>query len=63
MSSERPGLAMELRAGEKIELHVPRGVDSDKIVLILDRKDGQKARFRIQADPAVKVVRPDRKAA
>lgn len=63
MSQERRGLTLELRAGEKVELHVPKVVDSDTIVLILERKDGQKARFRIQADPNVKVVRPERKAA
>ena len=52
------GLVMEMRVGESICLRGINGVDSEKIVLILESKDGRKARVRIQASQSVKVDRP-----
>lgn len=60
MIHERRGLVLELRAGEKVTLQGPNALDSEKIVLILEQKDGRKARFRIQAAPAVKVGKPEK---
>lgn len=48
---------MEMRVGESISLRGINGVDSEKIVLILESKDGRKARVRIQADKSVRVDR------
>ncbi len=56
----RPGLVLDLRVGESVCLRGSGGVDSEKIVLILEQKNGHKARFRIQADPSVKVGRPEK---
>lgn len=55
------GLVMEMRVGESICIH-SGAVDSEKIVLILESKDGRKARLRIVASPAVKVGRPVKQA-
>jgi hypothetical protein len=60
MAQPRSGLVLEMRAGEMITLRGPNGVDSEKIVLILEQKDGRKARLRIQAGPAVKVGKPEK---
>ena len=54
---------MEMRVGESICLRGINGVDSEKIVLILESKDGRKARVRIQASQSVKVDRSDKKIA
>ena len=54
------GLVMEMRVGEAICLRGLNGVDSEKIVLILESKDGRKARVRIQASQSVKVGKLDR---
>lgn len=62
MSQERRGLVLEMRAGEMITLRGPNGVDSEKIVLILEQKDGRKARLRIQASPSVKVGKPEKQS-
>ena len=58
-----PGLVLDLRVGEAVCLRGAGGVDSEKIVLILEQKSGHKARFRIQADPSIKVGRPEKSAA
>lgn len=60
MTQERRGLSLEMRVGEMVTLRGANGVDSDKIVLILDQKDGRKARLRIVAGPAVKVGKPEK---
>jgi hypothetical protein len=59
----RRGLSLEMRVGESVVLRGLHGVDSEKIVLILECKDGRTARIRIQADPSVKVGRPEKQAA
>lgn len=60
MAQERRGLVLEMRVGEAVTLRGPHGVDSDRIILILDQKDGRKARLRIVADPTVKVGKPEK---
>jgi len=55
MDKPRTGLVLEIREGEAICLRGLGGVDSEKIVLILESKDGRKARVRIQAGPSVRV--------
>ncbi|XVJ69940.1 MAG: hypothetical protein HEQ39_09975 [Rhizobacter sp.] len=60
MAEQRRGLLMEIRVGEQICLRGPGGVDSEKIYLILESKDGRKARLRIQAGPSVKVGKPEK---
>lgn len=55
--AEHRGLVIEMRVGEAIFLRGQNGVDSEKIVLILESKDGRKARVRIQAAATVKVER------
>lgn len=62
MAQERRGLSLEMRVGEMVTLRGANGVDSDKIVLILDQKDGRKARLRIVASPAVKVGKPEKQS-
>lgn len=53
-----------MRVGEQVFLRGLNGVDSEKIVLILESKDGRKARIRIVANPlTVKVGMPERKRA
>ena len=52
---------MEMRVGESICLRGIGGVDSEKIVLILESKDGRKARVRIQASQSVKVDKQGKK--
>lgn len=54
---------MEMRVGESICLRGIGGVDSEKIVLILESKDGRKARVRIQASQSVKVDKQRKKTA
>lgn len=56
----QPGLVMDMRVGESICLRGINGVDSEKIVLILESKDGRKARVRIQASKSVRVDRQDK---
>lgn len=59
VSAQRPGIVVEIREGETICLRGINGVDSEKIVLILESKDGRKARVRIQASPSVRVGKPE----
>ena len=61
--AERGGLVLDMRVGEAICLRGINGVDSEKIVLILESKDGRKARVRIQASQSVKVGKPEKQAA
>lgn len=61
--SDRRGLVLDMRVGEAICLRGINGVDSEKIVLILESKDGRKARVRIQASQSVKVGKPEKQAA
>ena len=63
MATQRPGLVLEMRVGEAICLRGINGVDSEKIVLILESKDGHKARVRIQAGQSVRVGKPGKQAA
>jgi hypothetical protein len=60
VAAQRPGIVVEIREGETICLRGVNGVDSEKIVLILESKDGRKARVRIQASQSVRVGRPER---
>lgn len=53
-------MVLELRVGEAICLRGINGVDSEKIVLILESKDGRKARLRVQASQSVKVGKPEK---
>jgi hypothetical protein len=62
MTQERRGLSLEMRVGERVTLHGATSLDSDKIVLILEQKDGRKARLRIQAAPSVKVGKPEKQS-
>lgn len=62
MTQERRGLSLEMRVGEMVTLRGIAGVDSDKIILILEQKDGRKARLRIQAAPSVKVGKPEKQS-
>lgn len=62
MAQERRGLSLEMRVGEMVTLRGASGVDSDKIVLILEQKDGRKARLRIQAAPSVRVGKPEKQS-
>lgn len=59
MAKPQPGLVLEIREGESICLRGINGVDSEKIVLILESKDGRKARVRIQASQSVRVGKPE----
>jgi len=63
MSSKQSGLVLDMRVGEAVCLRGVNGVDSEKIVLILEQKDGRKARVRIQASPSVKVGKPEKQVA
>jgi len=58
--AHQSGLIMEMRVGESICLRGINGVDSEKIVLILESKDGRKARVRIQASQSVRVDRQEK---
>ena len=60
VAAQRAGIVVEIREGETICLRGLNGVDSEKIVLILESKDGRKARVRIQASQSVRVGRPER---
>ena len=60
MSKKTPGLVLDMRVGEAICLRGVGALDSEKIVVILESKDGRKARVRIQASPSVRVGRPDK---
>ncbi len=55
MTKARTGLVLEMRVGETISLRGVNGLDSEKVVLILESKDGRKARLRIQASQSIKV--------
>lgn len=55
MAKPQTGLVLDMRVGEAICLRSPNGLDSEKIVLILESKDGRKARVRIQAAQSVRV--------
>ena len=60
MAAQRAGIVVEIREGETICLRGLNGVDSEKIVLILESKDGRKARVRIQASQSVRVGKPEK---
>lgn len=62
MAHHRPGLVLEIREGEAVCLRGINGVDSERIVLILESKDGRKARVRIQASQSVRVGKPEKQA-
>lgn len=64
MSKEqRAGLVLEMRSGERVVLRNVGGVDSESVTVILEKKDGQTARIRFQASPAVKIGKPEKLAA
>lgn len=64
MSKEqRAGLVLEMRSGERVVLRNVGGVDSETVTVILEKKDGQTARIRFQASPAVKIGKPEKLAA
>lgn len=57
----RGGLAIELQVGDSIEL------DGGRIALVLEQKNGQRARLRIKADRSIEIThrrtrRPDPQA-
>ncbi len=56
----RTGLVLEMRVGETFSIKGINGLDSEKVVLILESKDGRKARLRIQAGPSIKVGKLER---
>jgi hypothetical protein len=56
-------LVLDMRVGESVCLRGLNGVDSEKIVLILESKDGRRARVRIQAAQSVKVGKPEKQVA
>jgi hypothetical protein len=58
--AEHRGLLLDLRVGESICLRGVNGVDSEKIILILESKDGRKARVRIVASQSIKVGKPEK---
>ena len=60
MAENRRGLVLELRVGEAVTLSPANSLDSEPTVLILEQKDGRKARLRILASPSVKVGKPGR---
>lgn len=60
MAQHKTGLVLEIREGEAVCLRGINGVDSEKIVLILESKDGRKARVRIQASQSVRVGKPEK---
>lgn len=60
MAKQQAGLVLDMRVGEAICLRGPNGLDSEKIVLILESKDGRKARVRIQASQSVRVGKPEK---
>lgn len=60
MAKQQTGLVLDMRVGEAICLRGPNGLDSEKIVLILESKDGRKARVRIQASQSVRVGKPEK---
>lgn len=62
MGKPQSGLVLEIREGEAVCLRGINGVDSEKIVLILESKDGRKARVRIQASASVRVSKPGKHA-
>jgi hypothetical protein len=55
MTKPTAGLVLEMRVGETFSLRGINGLDSEKVVLILESKDGRKARLRIQASQSIKV--------
>jgi len=64
MSKEqRAGLVLEMRSGERVVLRNVGGVDSETVTVILEKKDGQTARIRFQASPAVRIGKPEKLAA
>ena len=64
MSKEqRAGLVLEMRSGERVVLRNVGGVDSEAVTVILEKKDGQTARIRFQASPAVRIGKPEKLAA
>jgi hypothetical protein len=63
VTKPRSGLVLDMRVGESVCLRGVNGVDSEKIVLILEQKDGRKARVRIQAGQSVKVGKPEKQVA
>lgn len=62
MAKRRSGLVLEMRVGETISLRGINGLDSEKVVLILESKDGGKARLRIQASRSIKVGKLEKQA-
>lgn len=60
---QRSGLVLEMRAGERVVLRNVGGVDSESVTVILEKKDGQTARIRFQASPAVRIGKPEKLAA
>jgi pyruvate kinase len=45
----RTRLSLELRVGDRVE------IDDGRVVLVLEQKSGQRARFRVEADEDVPV--------
>jgi hypothetical protein len=62
MTKNHTGLVLEMRVGEAISLRGLNGLDSEKVVLILESKDGRKARLRIQASQSIKVGKLEKQA-
>jgi len=60
---QRAGLVLEMRAGEQVVLSRVGSVDSERVTVILEKKDGQTARIRLQASPSVRIGKPEKLAA
>lgn len=60
MAKTRSGMVLDLRVGETIFLRGINGLDSEKVVVILESKDGRKARLRIQASQSIKIGRQEK---
>lgn len=60
---QRAGLVLEMRAGEQVVLSRVGSVDSERVIVILEKKDGQTARIRFQASPSVRIGKPEKLAA
>jgi len=59
--SKGSGIFIDVRVGDSVDLDVPAGVDSARITITLDSKDGRKGRLRIKANDNVRIVRPEKR--
>jgi hypothetical protein len=56
-----PGVSVDVRVGEELTLDLAAlGLSLGTIRVLVERKDGQRARLRVVADARIKVSRPPR---